>query len=104
MGEPLLTFHSLIDRGSVTLDVIGQYETHGAMIFKNGERYLLVEKFPITIEVMSGDVLEVWVIRELKGTSLIIRNTTDNIKLKYARTSIPLEKGLHRVAKVFVKD
>ncbi|NLK67665.1 MAG: hypothetical protein GX283_00655 [Clostridiaceae bacterium] len=104
LGEPLLTFHSLIDRGSVTLDVIGQYETHGAMIFKNGERYLLVEKFPITIEVMSGDVLEVWVIRELKGTSLIIRNTTDNIKLKYARTSIPLEKGLHRVAKVFVKD
>ncbi|HZK27586.1 MAG TPA: hypothetical protein VFD00_08625 [Thermoclostridium sp.] len=104
LGEPLLAFHSLINRGSVTLDVIGPYELHGVMIFKNGERHLLVESFPISIEIMSGDVLEVWVLKELKGTSLIIRGTTNNIKLKYARTSIPLEKGLHRIAKVFVTD
>lgn len=100
--NPLLPFQSLIKRGSITLDVIGEYRTHGVMIYKNGERYLLVEKFPVTIKLMDGDVLEVWVLEELLGAALVIRNTSDNVKLKYSRTSIPLEKGLHRIAKVFI--
>ena len=49
-----------------------------------------------------SDVLEVWVIRELKGTS-IIRNTTDNIKLKYARTSIPLKRDCIELLKYLSK-
>lgn len=101
-GKPLLPFQSLIERGSITLDVIGQYKPHAVMIFKNGDRFLLVERFPVTVELMDGDVLEVWVLEELPGAALITRNTSENVKLKYSRTSIPLEKGLHRIAKVFI--
>ncbi|NLM10273.1 MAG: hypothetical protein GX213_05770 [Clostridiaceae bacterium] len=103
-GEPLLPFRSLIKRGSITLDVIGQYKPHAVMLFKNGERFLLVEQFPVTIKLMDGDVLEVWVLEELPGAALITKTASDNIKLKFSRTSIPLEKGLHRIAKVFIKN
>jgi len=99
-GVPMEQFISLVERGKVTVDVAGIYEAHSAMIYKNGERYLLVEKFPVTIEVMEGDVLEIWVFEENPGASLIIKNTSENVRLKYSRTSLPLEKGLHRIGKV----
>lgn len=100
MGEPLQAFRSLVKRGNVVLDVLGRYNLHEAMIYKNGERYLLVEQFPVVVEVMEGDVLEVWVLSELKGSSLIVKSISGNMRLKYSRTSIPLVKGLHRIGKL----
>jgi hypothetical protein len=102
-GEPMASFHSLVEKGNVTLDVLGLYRMYKAIIYKNGERYLLVEKFPVTIEIMEGDVLEVWVLEEIPGTSLIVKNITENMFLKYSRTSIPLTKGMHRVGKALLK-
>jgi hypothetical protein len=99
-GAPMEQFLSLVERGKVTVDVAGVYETHSAMIYKNGERYLLVEKFPVAIDVIEGDVLEIWVFEENPGASVIIKDTSENIRLKYSRTSLPLEKGLHRIGKV----
>ncbi|AGC68501.1 hypothetical protein Cst_c15130 [Thermoclostridium stercorarium subsp. stercorarium DSM 8532] len=101
-GQPLLPYQSLIKRGSITLDVIGQYKPYSVMIFKNGDRILLVEQFPVTVKITDGDVLELWVLEELPGAALITAKTSENVRLKYSRTSIPLEKGLHRIAKVFV--
>lgn len=103
-GKPLLPFQSLINRGSITLDVIGQYSPYTVMIYKNGERSLLVEEFPVTMNLMNGDVLEVWVLEELPGTALVIKDKSENVRLKYSRTSIPFEKGMHRIAKVIIKD
>lgn len=101
-GTALMPYQSLIKRGSITLDVLGQYKPYSVMLFKNGERFLLVEQFPVTVDVADGDVLEVWVIEELPGAAVIIWDTSENVKLKYSRTSIPLEKGLHRIAKVLI--
>ena len=81
-GEPLNSFQSLIVRGSVTLDVLGQYSMHEVMIYKNGERFLLVEKFPVEVRVLEGDVLEVWVLEGLDGTSVFVACTSGNIDLK----------------------
>ncbi len=103
-GEPLNSFQSLIVRGSVTLDVLGQYSMHEVMIYKNGERFLLVEKFPVEVKVLEGDVLEVWVLEGLDGTSVFVAGTSGNIDLKYSRTSLPLNKGLHRIGKVISKE
>ena len=86
------------------MDAIGIYEPHAVMLLKNGERFLLVEQFPVTVKVTDGDVLEVWVLEELPGAALVTRTVSENVKLKFNRTSIPLEKGLHRIAKVFVSD
>jgi hypothetical protein len=102
-GEPLKAFQSLVVRGSVTLDVLGPYEMHEVMIYKNGERCLLVEKFPVKLDVLEGDVLEVWALEALTGTSLFVAGTSGNIVLKYVRTSLPLNKGLHRICKVVAK-
>ncbi len=103
-GETLQPFQSLIVRGTVTLDAIGPYEMHEVIIYKNGERCLLVEKFPVKVDVIEGDVLEVWALAGLPGTSLIIGGTSENIRLKYSRTSLPLSKGLHRIGKVTAKE
>lgn len=102
-GEPLGPFHSLVEKGHVTLDVLGIYRMYKAIIYKNGERYLLVEKFPVTIEIMEGDVLEIWVLEEIPGTSLIVKNISENMYLKYSRTSILLTKGMHRIGKALLK-
>jgi len=99
-GAPMEQFVSLVERGIVTVDAAGIYEPHSAMIYKNGERYLLVEMFPVEIEVIEGDVLEIWVLEENPGASLIVKNTSENVRLKYSRTSLPLNKGLHRIGKV----
>jgi len=102
-GKLLMPFQSLIERGYITLDVIGQYKPYAVMLFKNGERFLLAEEFPVTVDITDGDVLEVWVLEELPGAALITGKTSENVRLKYSRTSIPLDKGLHRIAKVFIK-
>ncbi len=102
-GEPLKTFQSLVVRGSVTLDILGQYKMHEVMIYKNGERCLLVEKFPVKLDVLEGDVLEVWALEALTGASLFVSETSGNIRLKYVRSSLPLNKGLHRIGKVVTK-
>jgi hypothetical protein len=103
MGEPMTSFHSLVEKGNATLDIIGLYKIYKAIIYKNGERYLLIENFPVSIDVMEGDVLEVWVLEEIPGTSLIVKSISDNMTLKYSRNSIPLAKGLHRIGKVLLK-
>jgi len=103
-GRPLQPFQSLIKRGHVILDVIGEYKPYAVMLFRNGERFLLAEQFPVRIDVTDGDVLEVWVLEELPGAALITGKTSENVSLKYSRTSIPLDKGLHRIAKVFIKE
>ncbi len=102
-GETLKSFQSLVVRGSVTLDILGQYKMHDVMIYKNGERCLLVEKFPVKLEVLEGDVLEVWVLEDLAGASVFVSKTSGNIALKYARSSLPLNKGLHRIGKVVAR-
>jgi hypothetical protein len=103
-GEPLQPFQSLIVRGTVTLDVLGQYKMHEVMIYKNGERCLLVEKFPVEVDVLEGDVLEVWALEELTGASVVVSGISGNIMLKYSRTSLPLTKGLHKIGKVIIKE
>lgn len=103
-GETLQPFQSLIVRGTVKLDVLGPYKMYEVILYKNGERFLLVEEFPVTVDVIEGDVLEVWVLSGLPGTSLIVSGTSGNIRLKYTRTSLPLKKGLHRVGKVMARE
>lgn len=101
-GETMSSFHSLVERGNVTLDILGLYRAYKAIVYKNGDRFLLIEKFPTTIDIMEGDVLEIWVLEEIPGTSLIVKNISENMILKYSRTSIPLAKGLHRIGKVLL--
>lgn len=103
-GEPMTDFHSLVEKGNATLDILGLYKAYKAIVYKNGERYLLIEKFPVSIDVMEGDVLEIWVLEEIAGSSLIVKSISENMTLKYSRTSIPMTKGLHRIGKVTVKS
>lgn len=103
-GVSLTTYQSLVETGAVTLEVIGPYFEHSVMIFKNGERYRLVDKFPLTINVSANDLIEILVLDELVGSSIIIKEKTKNIKLQFSRTTIPLNKGMHRVARVLMKS
>lgn len=103
-GEQMSVFHTLVERGNVTIDVVGVYEFNKVIIYKNGERYLLADKFPVSINVMEGDVIEIWVLEEIPGASLVIKDISENMILKYSRTSLPLTKGLHRVGKILLKN
>ena len=58
-GRVLKIYESVIKRGTVVLDAMGNYEPNTAYIIINGDKKKMVDKFPAELNLSDGDIVEI---------------------------------------------
>lgn len=64
-GRLLKIYESVISRGTVVLDAMGNYAPNSAYIMINGEKQKLVDTFPVELNLRDGDVVEIQLKRKI---------------------------------------
>ena len=58
-GRVLKLYESVISKGTIVLDSMGDFEPNTAYILINGEQQKLVDTFPVELNLSDGDVVEI---------------------------------------------
>ncbi len=99
-GRVLKLNETLIYRGTVTLDVMGEYTPNTAIIMINGESKRLIDVFPIELTLCDGDLVE---IQSKQGNSpfyVYLSSRKGYIKTDLKVSTILINSGINRLFRV----
>ncbi len=103
-GRALKTYETLLYRGSVSLDTLGNYIPNSCDLLINGERYKTIDTFPIEFEVKDGDVVEIRLKKDVPAFYVFLSSREGQILTDMAESTIYIEPGIQRVFKVLMDN
>ncbi|HHW23320.1 MAG TPA: hypothetical protein GXX26_10650 [Clostridiaceae bacterium] len=99
-GRVLKLRESLIYRGTVTLDAMGDYIPNNAVILINGEPQKLIDTFPIELNLCDGDFVEIQVKKDNKPFYVFMSSRKGPIKTDLKTSTILVKPGVNRLFRV----
>lgn len=102
-GRELKTNESLIYKGQVTLDALGQYTSNEVAVLVNGQLYKTIDKFPIELNVIDGDFVEIRLQRGNKPFYVFLAAQIGQVKTDLLESTILVSPGINRAFKVLAK-
>lgn len=99
-GRVLKLYESVISRGTIVLDAMGNYAPNTAYIIINGEQQKMIDAFPINLDLCNGDVVE---IQSKKGNSpfyVFLLSRKGLIKTDLKGSTIMINPGLNMLFRV----
>lgn len=99
-GRVLQLRETTIYRGTVTLDVMGEYIPNTAVIFINGEPQKLIDAFPVELNLCDGDLVEIQSKRENKPFYVFMSSKKGQIKTDLKVSTILVNAGINRLFRV----
>jgi hypothetical protein len=99
-GRVLRIYESVIRRGTVVLDAMGNYEPNTACIIINGDKQKMVDKFPVEINLCDGDIVE---IQSKKGNEpfyVFLLSRKGSIKTDLKESTTLINPGINRIFRV----
>jgi len=99
-GRVLKLRESLIYRGTVTLDAMGDYIPNNAVILINGEPQKLIDTFPIELNLCDGDFVEIQVQKDNKPFYVFMSSRKGPIKTDLKTSTILVKPGVNRLFRV----
>lgn len=99
-GRVLKIYESVISRGTIVLDAMGNYESNTAYIVINGEQKKMVDMFPVELNLCDGDVVE---LQSKKGNSpfyVFLLSRKGSIKTNLKGSTILINPGINMLFRV----
>jgi hypothetical protein len=102
-GNPIQTRYSAINKGSVTLDALGEYKPNSAILFVNGEHVMSIDRFPIIINAEHCDVVEIFAEKGSPPFYVFLSDRSGNVETDMAESSVRIKPGINRVLAVTIR-
>ena len=99
-GKILETYESVISKGKVVLDAMGNYEPNSAYILINGEKQKLVDAFPVELDLRDGDVVGIQLKIESPTFYVFLLSRKGPIKTDLKGSTIQIKPGINTLFRV----
>ncbi len=99
-GRVLEIYESVISRGTVVLDAMGNYVPNSAYIMINGEKQKLVDTFPVELNLRDGDVVEIQLKKGNSPFYVFLLSRKGSIKTDLKGSTIPIKQGINMLFRV----
>lgn len=99
-GRVLKLNETLIYRGTVTLDAMGEYVPNTAMIIINGESKRLIDVFPVELTLCDGDLVEIQLKQGFSPFYVYLSSRKGYIKTDLNVSTILIDSGINRLFRV----
>lgn len=99
-GRVLKIYESVIHRGTVVLDAMGNYEPNTAYIIINGEKQKMVDKFPAELNLCDGDIVEIQLKQGNAPFYVFLLSRKGSIKTDLKESTILIKPGINRIFRV----
>ncbi|MGI6621785.1 MAG: hypothetical protein GX227_07870 [Clostridiaceae bacterium] len=99
-GRVLQLRETLIYRGTVTLDAMGEYDPNTAIILINGEPKKLIDAFPIELNLCDGDLVEIQSKKENDPFYVFMSSKKGSIRTDLKASTILVNAGINRLFRV----
>lgn len=103
-GEPIKNRQSVIDRGSVTLNLLGEYAANSASLYINGRLSMVIQRFPLKLELSDGDVVEIHAGKQVHPFQIYISEKSSGLYTDMKDSTVKIKPGMNRVMRVDIRD
>lgn len=103
-GKILETYESVISKGTVVLDSMGNYEPNTAYILINGEKQKLVDDFPVELNLHDGDVVGIQFKKGSSSFYVFLMSRKGSIKTDLKGSTIQIQPGINTLFRVTGED
>jgi hypothetical protein len=99
-GRVLKIYESVIKRGTVVLDAMGNYEPNTAYIIINGDKKKMVDKFPAELNLSDGDIVEIQLKQGNPPFYVFLFSRKGSIKTDLKGSTVLINPGINRMFSV----
>lgn len=99
-GEPMESYQSIITRGTVTLNLLGEYIANSASLFVNGRHVMVIDRFPVKLELESGDVVEIQAEKQTPDFYVYLSDKSSQLYTDMKTSPAKVTPGMNRIMKV----
>lgn len=99
-GRTLKTNETLIYRGTITVDALGQYTPNSAVLLVNGQAQKIVDAFPVELPVCDSDVVEVQMQLGSLPFYIFVASQKGDITTDMTESTILIHPGVNRLLRV----
>lgn len=99
-GKVLEVYESVVSRGTVVLDAMGDYEPNTAYVLVNGEHQKLVDTFPVELNLWDGDVVEIQLKQGSPPFYVFLLSRKGSIKTDLKSSTVVIKPGINMLFRV----
>lgn len=99
-GRPLEISETLIQKGKVSLNILGEYIPNSASILINGVIEKNIDVFPLELDVSDGDVVELEVKKHTDSFYVYLSSRDGAILTDMKASTILVKPGINYILKV----
>lgn len=99
-GDPIKNRQSVVDRGFVTLNLLGEYASNSASLYINGRHAMVIHRFPVKLELADGDVVEIHAEKHVSPFYVYISDKSAGLYTDMTKNSVRIGPGMNRVMRV----
>lgn len=100
-GRILKSYETVIHKGVIVLDSLGNYQPNSADILINGTKYRTVDSFPVELTVYEGDVVEVKLKLDASPIYVFLASIKGDVTTDLTGSTITVRPGINRVLKIY---
>lgn len=99
-GRVLKLYESVISKGTIVLDSMGDYEPNTAYIIINGEQQKMVDTFPVELNLSDGDVVEIQLKQGNTPFYVFLLSRKGSVNTNLKGSSIVIKPGINMLFRV----
>lgn len=103
-GEPIKNYQSIIDKGYVVLNILGEYAANSASLYVNGRNVMVIQRFPVKLNLSDGDVVEIHAAKAAPAFHVYISEKSSGLHDDMRENAVRISPGMNRVMKVTIRN
>jgi hypothetical protein len=101
-GVAIKSRQTTVREGSVTLNALGDYVADSAILIVNGEQVKDIDRFPLTIKLRNGDVVEIYTRKGVTPFYVYVSERSAALDTGLNESSTKINPGVNLVIKAVI--
>lgn len=103
-GEPIGSYRSVIGTGHATLNLLGEYTANSVSLFINGIHVMVIDKFPVRLELHDGDVVELHAAQHIHDFYVYLSDKSSGLYTDMREKTVKVSPGMNRILRAHIRN
>lgn len=103
-GVPIGPYQSIIGKGHATLNLLGEYTANSASLFINGLHVMVIDKFPVRLELHDGDVVELHAAPHIHDFYVYLSDKSNGLYTDMRQKTVKVSPGMNRILRAHIRN